>query len=300
VKLTRKQFGISIGVLIYVITLFLILLFNLPLWLIISASIIVSSLIYFMGIFPKMIIIVPENQAWVMANRFKNESSDKTEEFSGYRKIKAQTEFQAGLHWIYPWEEKGEEVNMKRIIPVEGDPEETYTLADRSTVKLKFLVSVVPLPGYIVNFVRHDEEDIIKRVRAKAMAFLQGEIGKMEKASFNKKTMEGIQAKFEDLYGGPKHLEDDEKDLGIWTSTPQIFDISLPKEVEQAINEANIIQQAMDKADEMVRRSNGKMSYGEAMKWASVSQGKAGIGILEMAGLAGNSNKKKSGKKGGN
>ena len=56
----------------------------------------------------------------------------------------------------------------------------------------------------------------------------------------------------------------------------------------------------MQKARQMVTESGGKMHFGEAMKWAAVSQGKAGIGILEMAGFAGTAGtRNKQKKKGG-
>lgn len=297
----RAPVGIGIGIVIFIITFFLVNLFGPDLWLTMAISIIATSLIYFWGVFPNCTFIVPENKAWIMANSFFPESAVPTAQFSGNRNVRAQKEFQAGFHWKFPWDKKGEEIDMQKIIAVEGNPEETYTLAGGQSTKLKYQVLVVPLPGRIVNFNRTKEKDIIRKVKARAEGFLQEYIGGQSVVTFGKEWKDALKARFEGLYGGPEIIDPEEEAMGIWTGTPEIYDIGQPKEVEDARNFEIQMQSVIKTAERMVRVSKDKMKFNEAMKMALVGRGQAKIDFVELTGLLGGQtrNQKTNKRKGG-
>ncbi len=284
---------------IFIIALFFTSLFASP-WVTIVISLVFTSLVYFMGVFPYVTFIVPENKAWIMANRFSTESAEQTVTFSGSRDITAQKEFQAGFHWKYPWEDlaEGGEIDMKKVIAVEHTEGSSYTLKTGQTIDLKYQVLVVPLPGYIINFFRTREADIKRRVKARSEAFFQGYIGDLDVVDFGKEQIEDLEEAFELEWKGQNELDPEEIEQGIWTGTPEVYDISNPKEIEDARNFERQMDSIISAAHKMVEKSKGKMPYEQAFKLALVGRGQAKIDFLELSGvlpgMSGRSTKEKA------
>ncbi len=300
--MTRMTFGVSLWAMIFLISLFFTHIFitDAEVAIIISATF--ACITYFPFIFPHVTFIVPENKAWIMSNRFVAESAEPTSTFSGSRTIEAQKEFQAGFHWKYPWDvlAEGGEIDMKKVIPVEDTEGATYTLRTGKTMTLKYQVLIVPLPGYVVNFFRTREKDIVRRVKARAEAFLQGYIGSLDIVSFGEEQIKNIQEAFEKEWGGKDFLDPEEIELGIWTGTPEVYDISNPKDVEDARNFEKQMDSVIAVANKMVRKSKNQMPHAQAMKLALVGRGQAKIDFLELSGAlpiaSGQRGKKKGGK----
>ena len=283
----RMGVGIGISIAIFIVTLFLIaVLITPPLWLLFASSGVVTSLLYFSLVFPNVTFIVPENKAWIMVNRFVPESLLVQARFSGNRDIRAQKEFQAGFHWKYLWETKAEdgEINMKKVILVESDDDATYTMRNGKTIKIKYQVLVVPLPGNIVNHFRTREEDIKRRIKARAEKFLQGHIGKLLVIKFDKTQQDILKKAFEKVWGGPDVIDDEERELGIWTGTPEVYDIGNPKGVEDALNWQTNMATAINIAKQMVINSGNQMPFEQAMKIAVAGQGLVKMDFFEVTG----------------
>lgn len=283
---------IGIGVFMAIISLTLFVtrvLIEIPLEFSLPLSLLIASSIFYSKVLGNFLVIVPENKAWIISNAFRDEevSEDSLTE-TGYRNIRAQRELQAGLHFIYPWESKAEEIDMKwfnSIASAEGG--NSYTMKGGRTIKISWQVRVVPLPGFLVNFNRSDKKDIERKVRARAEAFFQGYLGDREFITFGKEQKETIEKAFEDLWGGESHQDNQEQELGVWTGTPEVFDISNPKEVEEQRNLETIMLSATKIARSMVDESGGKMSFQDAMKLALIGQGKVKMEMVDVVGLLG-------------
>ena len=244
-------------------------------------GIITGSVIYFIYIFPNLTVIVPPNKGWLISNSFKSESSERDPGFDGYRKIQAQRELQAGFHWVYPWESMSPpEVDMQKKFFVKKDDEEPYTLKDGSLLDLKYVIQIVPLPGYLTNFVRTTEADIQTRVKARVESWLQGKIGELEKPRFDKAFIDSLKEDFKSVYSG-KNLHDDEIGMGIWTGIPEITDVDLPKEVQKARNEKETLMIDIEAAQDIMMRSGGKIDLKTALnaiyRLRAASSGNANI-----------------------
>lgn len=257
--------GVSICAIIISITILLCLLLIESKLVGTCIGVIMGSMIYFMYVFPNLTVIVPPNKGWLISNSFKSESSEKDPGFDGYRKIFAQRELQAGLHWVYPWESMSPpEVDMQKKFFVKKDDEEPYTLKDGSLLDLKYVIQIVPLPGYLTNFVRTTEADIQTRVKARVESWLQGKIGELEKPKFDRSFIDALKNDFTNVYSG-KELHKDEIEMGIWTGVPEITDVDLPKDVQRARNEKEILLVDIEAAQEIVNKSGGKITLEKAL-----------------------------------
>lgn len=281
----RTLVGIGTGVVILLASWYVtILLIPVP-WLAMTIASMVSVLVYFKMVFPYASTKVPPNKAWTFANSFISESSAEQGEFSGYRTIIAQKEFQAGFHWKFFWEYPDKEVDMRRQIIIENDPDTNpYTLKDEKQIRIKWQVFCEPLPGNIVNFLKTRPESIERRVRNRGDAFVQGYVGGLTEIEFDKTQMDNLKAAFEHIYGGPNYIDEEERNLGIWTGTPEIIDIDQPVEVQEAQNYKQRMEKIIEIANAMVEASGGKLGYDHALKLALVGSGDANIDFVELAG----------------
>ena len=219
--------------------------------------IILSSTIYFKWIFPYCTFIVPADKAWIMSNQFVNESAKFQAEFTGYRKIRAQKEFQAGFHWKYPWETTNLEIDMSRQAAIQQRPEEIYTLKDGNLVIIRWRIFYGPLPGSLVNFIRTKPDLIEHRIRDRVERFIQSTIGELEQIGYGRHQLDLFKEKFEEIYGGPNTIDPEERELGVWTGTPEILDIDEPRDAQE-------VRYILDTASKAVEASKGKMSFEEA------------------------------------
>jgi hypothetical protein len=302
----RPVVGIGTGFLILFITWKYIDWFIAIDWVLqICLALIITSVIYFPLIFPHATIDVPPNKGWILANRFVPESK-KIDRRTGFREVRAQTEKQASLHWKYFWEFFSEEVDMKREIPVKGDPKEAYTLKGGSFVNIEYQIAIFPLPGYLVNFVKMKEEDIKRRVQTRAERCLQEFVGRFrpEQVTYDRKFMDRLQRHFVNVFGGPHVLDEEEIAMGIWTGTPEVFDINPPAEVEKGKTFEQRMDSIINVARKMVQESGGNMSWDQAYRVAyameAATTGKLDfIDVAGLVGLGGNRPKPKNAQQGG-
>lgn len=290
-QLSRAQIGIGSGVIILVIFILFVKLFITDLFYSLCWGTIFGAIVYFIFVFPYVSFVVPAGWAWLMSDSFKQESSEKIIKFSGFRKIVAQTEFQAGFHWKYPWETKAYEVSMNRNFIIEGEDGDVYTFkGGEKLIKIKWQVAVVPLPGNIKNYRKTPEAEIEIRVKNKVKAFIQGYIGDLKgtKIDFGSKGREEFKKSFEEVYGGQEIIDEiDERPMGIWTGTPEIVKIDELKGAQDAKIFQQVVDSVIQTAEEMVKKSNGKMPFGSAMHaayilYAAEKGGK--VDVLQLAG----------------
>ncbi len=280
----RTLIGIGTGLALLVVSILVTNLLIPIFWLATAVAFLISVLVYFKFVFPYATIRVPANKAWTLGNSFISESSKELATFSGYRTIIAQKELQAGFHWKFFWEYPDKEVDMKRQIQVENDFEEPLTLRDGKQIRIRWRVFVSPLPGNIINFIRTRPEDIKRRVKDRVDSFLQGQVGGMASIDFDATQMQAIKDRFEMVYGGSNRIDEEERQLGIWTGTPEIIDIDQPEEVQKAKNYQQKMEATIKVANAMVKASKGKLRYDQALKLALVGSGDAKIDFVELAG----------------
>lgn len=299
----RMAFGLSIGLVIWLVTAFFVGMFVEVVWLSNVLSIITTSFIYFSLVFPHVTFIVPADMAWIMVNPFTMEPLDLRLNPLGFRRVVGQTEFQFGFHWKYPWEGFGVQVEMKREIKVKSDKDRTYTFKDGHTIKIDWQITIVALPGQIVNFNKTKEEDMVLRVKTRAEAFFQGYIGSINGLGFGKEAREQLEAEFENLYDGDEQLHDEEIMLGIWTGSPEIYDMGNPTMVEEAKNLEIVSNDLMDAAIRVSERSKGTVKISEALQFVvklrATQGGQGKIDFVELGGMLGGksqSSKKKNNK----
>lgn len=277
----RLIFGLTTGIVI--IILIGLIVIPISIWtntdMIVALGLIVviSSMIYFNLVFPYCTFNVPPDRAWIIANPFVSESADYQKRFSGYRKITAQKEFQAGFHWKYPWEKPNLEVDMSRQIDLQHKPEEVYTLKSGELVIIRWRIFYGPLPGSLVNFIKTRPEYITQRLRDRVEKFLQSMIGETDKIGFGKEQLESFKRRFEGIYGGPYVIDEEERNLGIWTGTPEILDIDAPRSAQE-------ITAILKAATDAVAESKGQMTFEEARGIILASRvSGTEINVLELA-----------------
>lgn len=220
-------------------------------------SMIVALIPYFWFIFPYCHIVVPADVAWIVES-LKRESSKEQVESTGYRDIVAQKEFQAGFHWIFFWERPGKSVDMTRSVIVNSERDERYTLSNGKSMLIVWRIYYGPLVGNVVNYIRTDPESTKTKVRDRVRGFLQDKVGEMEKLGFGEEQKKKLCTDFALVYGGPKHIDDEERALGIQTGDgPEIVDIDEPRDVSEL---RNILTTVL----ETVEKSGGKMTYEQA------------------------------------
>lgn len=290
----RILIGVGVGIIIFpiiqLIPFILVLLGVISLFTSLCLGTILWAAIYFGLVFPSVSFIVPADRAYMMSNSFIQESSERLTAFSGYREIKAQTEYQAGFYWRYPWETLSHDVDMQRRIIIQEDPERVYTFKDgKKTIRIEWQVVVTPLPGSIQNYIKTREEDIIVKVKARVQKFIQGHIGGMDNADFGDIGQEKFKAAFEKVFKGPTEIDDiDERPLGIWTGTPEIVDIDEPKEVQKGRNIQQVIEALTQAAMDMVVKSGNTIDFDKAIRAAYVvyaaENGGGEINIVELTG----------------
>jgi hypothetical protein len=262
-------------------------------------SMLFTTIIFFTIVFPNATFIVPADTAWILENPFKPEIvGDNSEEFSGYREIRAQTEFQAGFHWKYPWERFLVSIDMKRTIIVEGDKKKTYTMGNGNTVMVQWQFLCTPLPGCLINYNRSNEEDIRLQIKTRVERWLQGKIGSMSSVSFGKAQIDEFKESFEFVFGGPKTIDEMERKFGIWAGTPEIFYIGNPPKIEEGKNFAESIGPLFAAAKDMVTKAEGGLSYEAALKIASMlraAESGGEVSFVDIAGAIGQQKKKGGG-----
>ncbi len=254
----RITLGVGVGLSILWIAHFFATILISDRMMAVGIAFIIFSIIYFRWLFPYFTCIVPADRAWVISNSLVSESSKKRTEFSGYREIKAQRELQAGFHWRFPWENSAKVIDMTRLITVESDETDIYTLkGGKEFVIISWRIFYGPLPGSIVNYIKTRPMHITTRISDRARTYLQGAIGKLKEINFDKAQQESLRNGFEAIYKGPEHIDTEEEELGVWTGTPNIIDIDQPKTKQ----EISIILDTVMKA---VKDSNGEMTFAEA------------------------------------
>lgn len=283
---TKMRLILGIGTGVVMLVMFLLMATFLGMSSVMKTLMIITAVyLYFTYVFPYATIKVPPNKAWVLANSFVSESAMKLETFSGYRMITGQKEFQAGFHWKFFWEYPDKEIDMRRQIIVENDPDENpFTLRDGKQIRIKWRIFCEPLPGNIVNFLRTRPESIEMRVTDRVNVFIQGYVGRLASIKFDKRQMNKLKNEFEKIFQGPTVIDDEERELGIWTGTPEIIDIDQPKEVQAAKNYQQKMEATIRVANEMVNASKGRLRYDQALKLALVGSGDAKIDFVELAG----------------
>lgn len=228
-------------------------------------SMISTSILVFLPLGNKFFCIVPANKAWVLSNAFISETAQYREEFTGEREIKAQRELQAGFHLRFPWEKVVYEVDMSLEKIIESDRDDIYTLmADSNGVSkmviIRWRISYVVLPGSVVNFTRTDPEIIVKSIKARATKSLQSYFGERSDIGYGKMEQDNFKKYFEEIFGGPKYIDPYfERRVGIWTGTPEIIDIDLPRKHQEI---QNILSAVLD----IVKKSDNKLSFNDAQK----------------------------------
>lgn len=259
----------------------------------------ITLVLYFIFVFPYVSCVVPPDKGWVMSNTLKQEDSHPLMQFSGYRAIVAQTEYQAGFHWIYPWEKLATEVDMTRKIRVTheevdatgkvvaGDGrEKLYTMKEgKRLIRLKYLVLTTALPGNLVNFIKMEERDIILQVQARAEKFLQGFIGNTDAVEFGTLFQERLKTAFQKIYGGKENIDDEERQGGFWTGEPLVYDIDEPTDVQVAreLSQSWGVYQKL--ASDMVEASKGQTSFEQAMSLVLIASGKFKAEYLKFSGF---------------
>lgn len=221
-----------------------------------------------------------------MSNSFVREKNTFDGTFTGYRHIKAQWESQSGFHFKYPWDVKAVEIDMQIVIVVQGDKNNRFTLKGGQTISLRYIVRAIPLPGRLVNFNRTNKDDIIRRIKARVEAWLQGYVGGLEATGFDKNAIDSFKRNFELCFGGLERIDPDEEAMGIWTGTPEITDIENPKEVEAARNLETEMEAIAKSAKRLVEVSGGKLSYNDALKMVLLGKG-AKMDFVQIAGVLG-------------
>lgn len=280
----RALIGIGIGVLIlYLLALWLGMMIPFT-WFVVTMSLVVTSFIYFPYILPKLLRKVKADEGEIWANPWLRESAVATRSFSGYRSIHAQVERQAGYHFMFPGEYLVKTIEMPRIMVLEGNPQEPFTLKGGRTLRFKYIVPFVVMPGRLIAFNRHSEEHIKRKVKTRCDGYLQGYIGDRRSLGFGSAAMEELKDGFEYLYGEDDEIDDDEWNMGIQIGTPTLYDVDNPDDVAKAKNLVTIMNTMMDIASDMVARSGNQLKFNEALKMALVSSGSADIEFLEVAG----------------
>ncbi len=263
----RATFGIGVGIFILTITMFFSF-WGIDDFLIgLAIAIVTASLPYFWLIFPALTFDVLGDEAWIMVNPWMTESTHHEETFLGFRTIKAQREFHSGFHWRWPREYKVRSVELNRRILVVPEAGEVITTRDGKTYRVEWFVVVTPLPGYLVNFTKTNEEDVKKQVKGRVVQFLQGFFGDLESRSvkFDKRQLERIRIKFEKIFQGEEHLDDLEINLGIWTGTPKVVKVRQSSITEEARQLTQAIRDFSVAAKELVRSSAGSLKFREAL-----------------------------------
>jgi hypothetical protein len=269
-----------------------------------AVGIILTLLICCIWVLPNCTINVSANKAIIVSDNLKNEDSQVESSFSGNRVIKAQRELQAGFHWKYFWEKPVAEVDMSRQRTIENDPDDPkkqYTLKDRKLIKIKWRIFYAPLPGSIVKLNRTKPEDIKKRIYDRVDGFVQGFVGELESIGFGQKQMDEMREAYIARFKDNEHIDDEEKEMGIWTSNLEVIDFDDPKEVQQARNFEEVMLTNIRLANKIVNESNGKIHPNDALKMVLVGSGKANIDFIELAGILPSSQggQKKNPKNGG-
>lgn len=279
--LSRMWFGITIlltiiGMIGTVVFTFLYV-FGVDAVLAIGIVLIIASWLYFKYIFHHCTFTVPADRAWIISDPFVSESSAYQSTFSGYREIRAQKEFQAGFHWKYPWEKPSVEIDMSRQGTLQQRPDEVYTLKNDKLVIIRWRLFWGPLAGSLVNFIKTNPSEIEKRLRDRVEKFLQGVVGKVDETGYGREQLNLFKMRFEEEFGPPTQIDDEERNLGIWTGSPEVIDIDAPRTAQD-------ITGILDAASKAVVASGGKMTFEEArgIILASKVNG-SNVDVLEIA-----------------
>lgn len=238
------------------------------------------------------------NEGNLLSDSFKAESSAVQTSFTGNRRLKALTEYQAGWHWRFPHEEVVSAVDMTRQIIITHDDGEAYTLPSKELLEIKYQVVVVPLPGNISNYIQTPPKEIRRQVKARVTAFIQGYVGRLTSVQeiFTDAGFKAFEEAFEEKFGAAHVIEDFERNLGIWTSTAAITDVDEPKAVQESRNKAQGIKLIMDKAHEIVTNSIDKttkkptITEKEALEFAYnflIASGNAQVSVVDLKTLGG-------------
>jgi hypothetical protein len=280
--LMRAIIATGIGLLIFMVVLFFANYIFPNAIVAFLMSIAITAVPFFQKVFPYVVCLVPPDEAWVITNPYKheqgaeqlkyvphtprtNENEENQEDtmvgmdltYSGYRKIRAQWEAQAGFYFLLPGEYPDKKVDLTRMISIENDYDEVYTLADKSVVLFRWRVFYSALPGRIVNFIRTRPIHIETEIRNRMRGFLQGLVGEYTKLDFDEHQRGLVRKKFEDKYGRANIIDKQEEDLGIWVSSLDVYDIDEPRSAQEA-------GAILNKIREFVEATKGAMSYDDA------------------------------------
>ncbi|MCR4334229.1 MAG: hypothetical protein NUV47_00665 [Patescibacteria group bacterium] len=182
-------------------------------------------LIVFSKTFKHFVVSVGNNEGWVIFDPLFN----------------MQHELSSGWCCKFFWEKFYEKIDMRKKILVENNPCEIYPTINGVTIKIKWIIRLQPLKGYLINFTSFHQKNVETQLRSKIKAFLNGYIttrsddeiigGKNKNPN---KGFEELHKAFELLFN-EKKINDWKKECGIWTGIPDLYDADRDVEAQKAL-----------------------------------------------------------------
>ncbi|MCR4334228.1 MAG: hypothetical protein NUV47_00660 [Patescibacteria group bacterium] len=210
------------------------------------------------------------------------------------------SEISGGLSMKLPWESIYKTIDTRKdIFTMKHLDGENYPTANGFLLEVKWIVVISPNIGHLVNFVRFKPEDAQTQVRARVTAFLNAYINQRSDneviGGIKKRSVPGfhtLRNDFENLFNG-QNLHQIEKDYGIWTGKPEVFDVDRDAESQKTRATKGKVEALKEAADFLVESSKVKgkptLTYKEALKIAQTEHEtrKAESIDLDVSGLPG-------------
>lgn len=233
----------------------------------------VSTLLVGIPVLQKSLFVVKANTGLVMGNLAVSQlppSQENSEHSSVQRVVRGVRQYLPGIHIKYWWENPEEaevlKLNEVKVLKSEDcDKGYRYNLLPRVEIRNggeKFFIPTYvtcdwqvmysTLPWWLINRMMHTEDDIEDIIIGRVRSFLQNKLGglSVDQLRSDKKFLEELKKEFGTVFSGPDKLDDDEKNAGIWTNLPTIFNVSPPKEQQDTAT-------ALDNILSIAKRLNG-------------------------------------------
>lgn len=255
----------------------------------------IVSWLYFIFVYPRVNIVVPHDEGWIMSSGLKRESTATPDSRSGNREITAQRELQAGPHWVYLWETPSHIIDMnKKIDEVNNDTDELYaTDKGEKLLRVEYLITIFPLLGGLLQYIQlKDEADIKKQIKTIAKAALQNHIGEMkgEDVDFGKGTKDkkGFILEVQDVlnkcFGVGGTIPPALKALGVRCQVT-VSDLDEPRDVQKARQLGQEFITYREIANQMVKDSKGTLDYEKAYFAVLMGANKVSVDFVKLDGL---------------
>lgn len=148
-------------------------------------------------------------------------------------------EVSPGWHGKYPWEVLVDTpINLQSAMLIgngTSDPLIVYTKDDIG-IKAMWQIKLTPLRGYLVNFVRHSDAQIIAFFRGQFESFLIGWFKSNDESDVFETVGHAdlLKEAFKKVFGGPEVVDTREEDYGMFTNDPQFTGIDRTESYQKA------------------------------------------------------------------